>query len=302
MNGRPVVFGEALFDRFPDGASVLGGAPFNVAWHLQGFGADPLFVSRVGGDEAGARVREAMGAWGMDMAGLQVDSERPTGVVEVTLAQGQPSFDILPERAYDYIDAGTAAEAAAAADPALVYHGTLIMRLEVSRHALESLRARVQRAVFLDVNLRDPWWCESDVETALAQARWLKVNEEELRRIARALDAPERTIEDNARALQARHELELVVVTCGAEGAAGFERRGPRHAVRPQGGVRVVDTVGAGDAFASVLLLGLLREWPLDRTLQRAQAFASQMCGIRGATSSDRALYRGTMAEWEDGG
>ncbi|MEM7234470.1 MAG: hypothetical protein AAF517_19985, partial [Planctomycetota bacterium] len=43
---RPVVFGEVLFDRFPDGRSILGGACFNVAWNLRGLGLDPLFVSR----------------------------------------------------------------------------------------------------------------------------------------------------------------------------------------------------------------------------------------------------------------
>ena len=41
----PVVFGEVLFDIFPDGAKHLGGAPFNVAWHLQAFGDQPLFLS-----------------------------------------------------------------------------------------------------------------------------------------------------------------------------------------------------------------------------------------------------------------
>ena len=47
---RPAVFGEVLFDCFADGTRVLGGAPFNVAWHLQAFGEAPLFVSRVGDD------------------------------------------------------------------------------------------------------------------------------------------------------------------------------------------------------------------------------------------------------------
>ena len=55
LHGRPVILGEVLFDRFPDATEVLGGAPFNVAWHLQGFGAAPLFVSRVGADAAGER-------------------------------------------------------------------------------------------------------------------------------------------------------------------------------------------------------------------------------------------------------
>jgi fructokinase len=47
-----VIFGEVLFDNFPD-KQVLGGAPFNVAWHLQGFGDNPLFISRVGDDSRG---------------------------------------------------------------------------------------------------------------------------------------------------------------------------------------------------------------------------------------------------------
>ena len=47
---RLCVFGEVLFDHFPDGRRVLGGAPFNVAWHLQAFGEAPRFISRVGAD------------------------------------------------------------------------------------------------------------------------------------------------------------------------------------------------------------------------------------------------------------
>ncbi len=34
-----VVFGEVLFDCFPSGEKLLGGAPFNVAYHLQALGA-----------------------------------------------------------------------------------------------------------------------------------------------------------------------------------------------------------------------------------------------------------------------
>jgi sucrose synthase len=39
-----LVFGEMLFDQFPD-RTVLGGAPFNVARHLAGFGWPPLLIS-----------------------------------------------------------------------------------------------------------------------------------------------------------------------------------------------------------------------------------------------------------------
>lgn len=56
----PVMFGEVLFDHFPDGHVVLGGAPFNVAWHLQAFAKAPMIVSRVGNDPLGHQIRQSM--------------------------------------------------------------------------------------------------------------------------------------------------------------------------------------------------------------------------------------------------
>jgi fructokinase len=62
--------------------------------------------------------------------------------------------------------------------------------------------------------------------------------------------------------------------------------------------VPVVDTVGAGDAFASVILLGLAKGWPLQQMLERAQSFASQIVGRRGATVSDPAFYNPFIESW----
>ncbi|RLJ20866.1 hypothetical protein DJ031_04880 [bacterium endosymbiont of Escarpia laminata] len=82
---RLCVFGEVLFDHLPDGARVLGGAPFNVAWHLQAFGQSPCFISRVGRDAEGAKVKTAMTAWGMRIDTLQTDDHLPTGQVSVSI-------------------------------------------------------------------------------------------------------------------------------------------------------------------------------------------------------------------------
>jgi len=101
---RPVMFGEVLFDMFPDGSVVLGGAPFNVAWHLQAFGLSPLLISRVGADALGRQVSAAMQEWGMDRSGLQLDSAHPTGTVSISFSDGEPKFDIVPNRAFDYIE------------------------------------------------------------------------------------------------------------------------------------------------------------------------------------------------------
>ncbi|RMD52324.1 MAG: carbohydrate kinase, partial [Nitrospirae bacterium] len=123
MEKRPVIFGEVLFDVFPDGTSVLGGAPFNVAWHLEGFGFHPLFISRVGRDREGEKVVSAMEAWHMDTSGLQFDPKHPTGIVKVSIKDGHPEFSILPERAYDYIEPKNALKVIDLIHPSIVYYG-----------------------------------------------------------------------------------------------------------------------------------------------------------------------------------
>ena len=279
----PVVFGEALFDCFPDGAEVQGGAPFNVAWHLAALGAAPLFVSRVGADALGDRIGTAMREHGMTLAALQRDPEHPTGRVEVSLVAGEPSYDIVPDSAYDFIDT-----AALPSIPAgtLLYHGTLAARHAGSAAAHAKLRDETD-AVFVDVNLRAPWWTQAGVLTLLDRARWVKLNAEELTLLAPAgSDA-----EARAAAFVARHELELVVVTLGAEGAFALGADGSLARIRPGVSVQVVDAVGAGDGFAAVLILGLLHGWPVGETLAHAQAFASAIVSRRGAVIDDPVIY-----------
>jgi fructokinase len=292
----PLVFGEVLFDRFPDGREVLGGAPFNVAWHLQAFGAAPRFISAVGDDPLGEQIASAMDDWGMDRAGLQRDPVHPTGTVEVSLDAGEPSYEIIADRAYDNIDADALPPLPSGA---LLYHGSLALRAEPSRSALDRLCDRQDVAVFLDVNLRDPWWDEAQLKRLLERALWVKLNADELRLLAPPqTGSGDPSIEDQAKALRDHYGLDVVYATLGGEGALVIDANGEATSVAPRGRVDVVDAVGAGDGFASVLILGLLRGWPLEQTLERAQAFASAIVGRRGATVHDSDFYAGFRTDW----
>ena len=296
-SARPVIFGEVLFDRFPDGTNVLGGAPFNVAWHLQGFGLDPLLISRVGEDEAGRHILQSMQAWGMDIQGIQTDDSHPTGSVVVEFDQNGHRFSILPDQAYDHIDQSKMADTLASIPMALLYHGTLIRREARSREALDALLSQTRQSVFVDINLREPWWKESDLSQIFKQARWAKINDEELKVISRGLgytgDLPQ-----TARQLQQDFNLELLIVTLGAEGAIALHGGDMVDSTTPEKALAVVDTVGAGDAFSSVVLLGLLKKWTIQQTLHRAQIFASIICTRRGATVDDNSLYQELLQEW----
>lgn len=296
MTERLLVFGEVLFDCFPDNRQVLGGAPFNVAWNLQAFGLSPLFISRIGADDFGAKVRHAMTAWGMDGSGLQMGTQRLTGAVEVELQGSEPSYTILPDRAFDFIDAQ---QLPTFSTDCILYHGTLGVRNFESEESLETIYSRIvvetpTPKIFVDVNLRAPWWTPELVDKWLSRASWLKVSEPELQAIV-----PEETsLEARITHLINRLPLEVLIVTRGELGAIAVPADGTSIEQAPSLTLDVVDTVGAGDAFSSVLLLGMANGWPLKQSMQRAQEFANAIVGIRGATSSDRTFYEAFSTTW----
>jgi fructokinase len=291
-NNLPIhVFGEVLFDHFPDGCRVLGGAPFNVAWHLQALGQSPRFISRIGNDPAGLEIAALMDAWGMSREALQIDTEHPTGSVRVLIQDGQPRYEIVADCAYDFID-GVLLEAKNTRG--ILYHGSLAVRNPVSRAALQTIKDRHQGKVFIDVNLRPPWWEPETLLPLLEDADWVKLNEDEFA----VLCSEGAGLEAAMLEFCELFDLETLVVTRGEAGAAACGRQQNFVAVKPPESIAVVDTVGAGDAFAALLLLGLKRHWPLETTLERAQAFACALVGRRGATVAERAFYRAFSEPW----
>lgn len=291
MKAPPLVFGEVLFDRFPDGSEVLGGAPFNVAWNLQGLGFEPLLVSAVGDDELGRRVLATMDSWSMDCTGVQIDATRPTGIVQVSLENGEPSYEIVADRAWDEIRKD---RLALPSRIGLVYHGTLASRQQASRDALAELRLRVRAPRLVDVNLRSPWWNREQVLSLLANARMVKMNEKELQTLVPA----GATLEARARELLERYQPDLLCITRGAAGAVAYTSTNALPLGPPEKSTAVVDTVGAGDAFAAVVIAGQLSGWSLETTLRRAQNLASGVVGLRGATTEDRDFYRQFQKAW----
>ena len=304
-NARVAVLGEALIDRFPN-ADVIGGAPFNVARNLALLGAAPLMITRIGRDALGATIVADFQRFGMDPRGLQHDAARATGTVTVHMQGKSHRFEIGADSAWDHLDAAAAVQAIAASAPAVVYFGTLAQRSEVSRRAIHAALGASNALPFLDLNLRDGPDNRALAEDSLQRAAMVKVNDEELDQLIawfappatparRWGEAGQRTAVE---ALVARFELQRLTITRGAAGWACFDARGAGWLEGTAPTVTVRDTVGAGDAFASVLLLGELRGWPLRLTLQRAGEFASAVCGIAGAVDPASPIYAAASAAW----
>jgi fructokinase len=293
-----LLFGEVLFDVFPD-SSHPGGAPLNVARHLRAFGFAPRLITRTGSDPERAELLDLMRFYRLDDVGVQVDPLHPTGRVLVEMGARGHSFRILPDQAYDHIDADLARLSTVDCAPALVYFGTLAQRGELSRQALRTVIENVPAPRFLDINLRSPWYDEAVVRESLLHADIAKVNDEELAEIGRLLSIPERGRAHLARALIERFDIGKVLVTLGAHGAWLLDRNGTEHEVAAQAEpTRVVDSVGAGDGFSAVFIVGLLRGWSLTATLERADEFARALCNIRGAIPQDESFYPPWRREW----
>lgn len=296
-SGRVVLFGELLADVFPD-REVIGGAPFNVARHLTAFGTQARLISRIGRDAVGEKLLALLERFKMDTSGIQRDPIHPTGQVRVHLNECGHRFEILPDQAYDHIDAESAKYAAVSAEPSLIYFGTLTQRHAVSRVALQTLLRSVNALRMLDLNLRVPWFDALTIRVSLDAADIVKLNAEELVTIAHLLGLPGATPQEHAESLMSRFSIQTLLLTEGAQGAWLLDSDGTLVKTERKQDSTVVDSVGAGDAFSAVFIVGFFSAWSFPLMLERADAFARAICGIQGAVPLDDRFYASFLEAW----
>jgi fructokinase len=312
-----VVFGEALVDVFKS-ASVVGGAPFNVARHLAGFGLNPLFLSAIGNDTNGALVQQQISHFQLDPQGVQILVNQRTGIVQVHENALGHQFEIMPNCAYDFIETDAALTRINTKNNtnlstlSMLYHGTLGLRGEVSLQAFKAVSGQASKAknanIFLDINWRAGHVDQAVAMQCLQDANIIKLSIEELQmvlpwfNIFTDCDSKLPSINNilqPVKQLMTHFKAHLLLVTYGDLGSAAFNKDGVCEAAAL--GLKnkeIIDTVGAGDAFSSVMILAITQGWAMDLALQRANEFAAGICGIRGATPTDLTFYKQYLAAW----
>jgi fructokinase len=259
-----VAVGELLWDLLPSGAR-LGGAPANFAVFCARLGNRSVLVSSLGNDDYGNTARGQLVQPNLDLTQLQMSEAYPTGTVEVTFsANNQPSYLISRGVAWDFIQLTPGLLATVRAADAICFE-TLPQRHEVSRSTIRSMvEAAPARCVRVcDINIRMPDCSPEVLRWSVAHADIIKVSEEELPLTfsllgGLGLPTQQLTPETASRALLENFpNCKLVATTLGAEGSMITTREGTfRHPGFP---VKLVDTVGAGDAFTAGLLHAYLR-------------------------------------------
>jgi fructokinase len=257
-----VVVGEALIDLSPpaaDGSCMArpGGSPMNVAIGLARLGQPTAFAGRVSADPLGSVLRRHLER---SAVGLQhvVAAADPSTIALVELVGGQARYQFSLGADFQW----QAAELAFLPGGAQTVHfGSLASWVPPGDAAVAVAVERVRRAtstlISYDPNVRpalqpDPAAARRQVEQSVSLAHIVKASADDLAWLygSESADAVAR----RWLALGAS----LVVITAGADGAAGWTPDRPPVS-RPRFDVQVVDTIGAGDAFTSGLLDALAR-------------------------------------------
>jgi fructokinase len=304
-----IVAGEALVDLVPagprgsaapaghDGLRVhCGGGPFNTARWLARLGQPVDFLGTLSDDALGRRLRGALHEDGVALR-LAVSTALPT-----TLALAQ--LDDSGSATYRFYTAQTAAPALTA-DYALsvlpdrleaLHVGSLGLVLHpIAEAVVGAVDAVADRGelVMLDPNIRAPLIADRDryldrFWRVLRRATVLKLSVDDLEWLV-----PDQTPRDAARCLREAGP-EVVLLTDGPKGAIVVGATESEDLLVAPPTVRVVDTIGAGDAFnAGFLAHWRHHGWRLDDRDEVAAAarfacgVAARACAHAGAAPAD---------------
>ncbi len=279
MNQHQVVcFGEILWDILPSGA-VPGGAPMNVAYHLQKLNKNPALITRIGLD---ARGQELMNIFSVQQGCtdfFQVDDKCQTGIVYAQPNEdNEVVYDIVKPVAWDFITWDDAF-IRLLEDAEFFVFGSLAARNKVSKDTLFRLLEIAKNKV-LDINLRAPHYNRRIVEQLLQKANFVKMNLAELELIT-GWFSNHTSIEDRMKSIGDKFKISTIVVTMGGDGALLYMNG---DIIRHKGfKVEVVDTVGSGDAFLAGLLSQLLNNAGCEDALEFASRLGAFIATQRGA-------------------
>ncbi len=275
---KVVCFGEVLWDILPSGA-VPGGAPMNVAYHLQKLNKNPALITRIGIDDKGQQLMKIFSGHGVCTDFFQVDNKYETGKVFANPNEyNEVFYDIVKPVAWDFI-AWDESLTDLLTNAGYFVYGSLAARNKVSKDTLFKLLETAKNKV-LDINLRAPHYNRRIVEQLLRKADIIKMNLAELELIT-GWFSNYTSIEDRLKSIGDKFRLSNMVVTMGGDGALLLMNG--EITKHPGFKVPVVDTVGSGDAFLAGLLSQFLDNAGSEVTLEFASGLGAFVATQRGA-------------------
>jgi ribokinase len=263
--GETVLGGDSL--RNP------GGKGANQAVAAARLGNDVVMVGRVGDDDAGAQLVEALAADGVDTSHVEATRGAPTGIAMIAVNEGGENTIVVSPGA----NARVSEEDVVSASHVLAGAGVTLVQLEIPIEAVAAAARLAGGTVVLNpAPARElPRWLLDDVDV-------LVPNRGELAALL-GVDHP-KDLDELAATARSLPGPGTVVVTLGGDGALVVTSDETTHI--PAFGVAVVDSTAAGDAFCGALADGLARGEPIHRAARWGAATAALAVTTKGAQVS----------------
>ena len=284
MPYKIVGIGEVLWDVFPHSRN-LGGAPANFAYFVKKLGQNGLVASKVGDDLMGKEILDSLFKLGLAGDFIQIDSEHPTGTVDVKIDDnGQPDYIINKNVAWDFLEFSDRwKKLAKEAD--VICFGTLAQRsLKSCRTIIDFLKmARSSTIKVFDINLRQNFYSLKTIVQSLKLATILKLNTEELGIMKNLMGySSEKNDINFYRRLMNEYGIKLVCLTRGEDGSLLMDESD--YYDHPGYKISVADTVGAGDAFTAAVVIRYLDGGTLEEMSSSANRLGSWVSSRTGPT------------------
>jgi fructokinase len=270
--------GELLWDVLPN-ATRLGGAPANFAVMAGRLGNRAAILSRIGRDDFGRQAIDRLTPMPVETGLLQVDPAHETGRVTVSFKDHEPRYTIHEPAAWDFLELSDEWIQNVERADAICF-GSLAQRNPRSRKTIQTMVAETSASCIrvFDVNLRAPFYSAEVMQESLELASVVKMNETEVPLVLSLLnmDPLGKTADFEARTANVRPKadtdlmrraadwflsvfpaLQMVAITRSARGSLLATRdEWDEHRGFP---IKVVDAVGAGDAFTAAITHYMLR-------------------------------------------
>lgn len=281
---RILSVGEVLWDVFGR-TEMLGGAPLNFSAAANRLGHPVSLLTAVGTDARGPLATAAMQEYGLTTELVQTTPLTNTGTACVTTdSNGNATFVIDRPAAFDCVELNDSLFSRVnQVRPEWIYFGTLAQSREQGEQRLKRvLTANPQARCFYDVNLREGHWNLDLVQRLSRVASIIKLNETEAETLFELTNgATPFSLDVFCRFWSSTYGGQVICVTLGDKGCSIWGQ-GSLHSF-PGYRVSVVDTVGAGDAFAAAFLHGHERDWPIEQTARFANALGALVASRAGA-------------------
>lgn len=297
-----IALGELLIDftdsgLSPQGNPLLeanpGGAPCNVLSMLQRLGKKTAFVGKVGEDQFGRNLADAIKEQGIDASHLKMDPETHTTLaIVLKKADGDRDFAFYRKPGADIMLTEDEIDPDFIKEAKIFHFGSLSLTDEPVRSATKKAIVCAKEAgalISFDPNLREPLWetldhAKEQIDWGMKQSDILKISDNEIIWFTGKED-----FDEGIAALKAAYpNLKFIALSMGPDGSRIYldGKRVEKAAYLQEG---TIETTGAGDTFCANMLSGIL-DYGLDmdeetmmKVLKQANAAASLVTTKKGA-------------------